>query len=84
MLPLFFLFQREIDSFPSLYCSPEYDRLLFTMVDRLQKLNLDENERNLLKLVGFFNNGKFSEDRDLLYYRKCEMIGNILILTLIR
>ena len=49
-------------------CSPEYDRLLFTMVDRLQKLNLDENERNLLKLVGFFETGKFSVDRHLLLF----------------
>ena len=74
MLPLFFFSKRN-----RFYCSPEYDRLLFTMVDRLQKLNLDENERNLLKLVGFFDNGKFSEDRHLLYHRNCEMIGNILI-----
>ena len=65
---LFFFIKKKIDSISSLYCSPEYDRLLFTMVDRLQKLNLDENERNLLKLVGFFDNGKFSEDLHLPYY----------------
>ena len=36
-----------------------YEELLFRIVRRLQELNLDENERNLLKLVGFFDNGKY-------------------------
>ena len=73
----FFFCQKEMDLFHLFFCSPEYDRLLFTMIDRLQKLNLDENERNLLKLVGFFDNGKFSEDRHLLSKQNCNRIGNI-------
>ena len=39
-------------------CSEDYVDLLFSIVDKFQKLNLNENERNLLKCVAFFSSGK--------------------------
>ena len=36
----------------------DYENGTFATVEKLQKLNLDENERSLLKLVGLFEYGK--------------------------
>ena len=39
-------------------CRVDYENETFATVKKLQKLNLDENERSLLKLVGLFEYGK--------------------------
>ncbi len=40
------------------YFSKDYVDLLFKNADKVQRLQLNENEANLLKLVGFFASGK--------------------------